>query len=141
MTEQTDRLITAITEPPPVPPRTLRMGHPAPGVEYPFSISDIAYATARLLGPDWSADAGHWGITGYLFGPYAASFTFLIDVEGDLCMTYALTAADGWPESPQLPAGFQEFSAGVFLPGACVADGVDHLAAQHAAAVRAITGR
>ncbi|MFI7368054.1 hypothetical protein ACIBO4_38520 [Streptomyces sp. NPDC050149] len=72
---------------------------------------------------------------------YAASFTFLIDNDGDLCMTYALTAADGWPDSPQLPAGFQEFSAGVFLPDACVTDGLDHIAERHAAAVRAITGR
>ncbi|MER6641047.1 hypothetical protein ABT285_36675 [Streptomyces microflavus] len=36
-----------------------------------------------------------WGITGSLWDPYVASFTFLIDVEGDLCMTYDRSEADG----------------------------------------------
>ncbi|MFD5342248.1 hypothetical protein ACFWJY_00375 [Streptomyces anulatus] len=140
MTEQTDRLIIAITEPPQPPPRTPRTPYPAPGMEYPFSIGDIAYATARLLGRDWCADAGYWGITGSLWGPYTASFTLLIDIDGDLCMTWDRSEADEWPDTPQLPSGFQEFSAGTFLSGACVTDGLDHLAEQHAAAVRAITG-
>ncbi|MFG2986174.1 hypothetical protein ACGFYQ_33820 [Streptomyces sp. NPDC048258] len=30
---------------------------PAPGTEYPFSISDIARAAAQLIGDDWDADA------------------------------------------------------------------------------------
>ncbi|CAM5541218.1 hypothetical protein [Streptomyces badius] len=47
MPDQNDHLIVAITEPPQNPPSALRMGFPAPGVEYPFSVGDIAYATAR----------------------------------------------------------------------------------------------
>ncbi|MEV5259917.1 hypothetical protein AB0L02_17905 [Streptomyces anulatus] len=140
MPEQTDRLIIAITEPPPAPP-FYPAPAPAPGTEYPFSIGDIAYATARLLGREWCADAGYWGITGSLRGPYTASFTFLVDIEGDLCMTWDRSEADGWPDTPQLPSGFHEFSAGIYLPEACATDGLDHLAEQHAAAVRAITGR
>ncbi|MFD7747821.1 hypothetical protein ACFV2V_25130 [Streptomyces sp. NPDC059698] len=128
-----------MTTVPPVPPRKLRMGHPAPGVEYPFSISDIAHAAALTLGPEWGADAGHWGICGYLFGPDDESFTLLVDIEGDLCLTY--DREDQWPESPQLPPGVREFPAGLFLPDVCVTDGLDHIAQQLAAAVRAVTGR
>lgn len=141
MNGQNDLLIISSTQPPQTPPQAPRTAYPAPGMEYPFSIGDIAYATAHLLGPDWCAEAGHWGITGSLWGPYVASFTFLIDIEGDLCMTYDRSEADGWPQTPQLPRGFQEFTAGVFNPHACVTDGLDQLAAQHAAALRAITGR
>lgn len=143
MHDQNDRLITAITEPPPVPPHmhTLRMHHPAPGIEYPFSISDITHAAAALLGSEWSADAGHWGICGYLWGPYTASFTLLVDIEGDLCLVYDCSATDEWPESPHLPHGVLPFSAGLYLPDVCVTDGLDHIAQQLAAAVRAITGR
>ncbi|MFE3519684.1 hypothetical protein [Streptomyces sp. NPDC059166] len=140
MPDQNDHLITAATEPPPAPPHRLRLHHPAPGIEYPFSISDIAHATAALLGPTWAADAGHWGICGYLWGPYTAPFTLLVDVEGDLCLTYDRAAADEWPDDPQLPDGAQEFSAGLFLPDLCVVDGLDHIAQHLAAAVRAVTG-
>ncbi|XUZ26874.1 hypothetical protein ACQVDT_18765 [Streptomyces sp. RMIT01] len=140
MPDQNDHLLTAITEPPQNPPTTLRMGFPAPGTEYPFIIGDIAYATARRLGPGWNADAGYWGTQGTIWGPYTASFTLLIDVEGDLCMVYDVAASDEWPEAPQLPRGVREFSAGLFLPGACVTDGLDHIADQLTAALRAITG-
>ncbi|WP_445277425.1 hypothetical protein [Streptomyces sp. DSM 41033] len=139
MPEQNDHLTVAITEPPQNPP-ALCMGFPAPGVEYPFSVGDIAYATARRLGPGWNADAGYWGTTGSLWGPYTACFTLLIDVEGDLCMAYDVAASDEWPDAPQLPRGVQEFPAGLFLPEACVTDGLDRIADQLAAAVRAITG-
>ncbi|WP_327436632.1 MULTISPECIES: hypothetical protein [unclassified Streptomyces] len=139
MPEQTDHLIITITEPPQNPPAP-RRAFPAPGTEYPFSVGDIAYATARRLGPGWNADAGYWGTTGSLWGPYTACFTLLIDVEGDLCMAYDVAASDEWPDTPQLPRGVQEFSAGLFLPEACVTDGLDHIADQLTAAVRAITG-
>ncbi|MGW4254461.1 hypothetical protein [Streptomyces californicus] len=139
MPAQDDHLITAVTTVPPVPLRKLRMHSPAPGVEYPFSISDIAHATALTLGPDWGADAGHWGITGHLFSPEDQPFTLLVDIEGDLCLTY--DRDDQWPENPQLPVAAREFCAGVFLPHVCVTDGLDHIAQQLAAAVRAITGR
>ncbi|WP_331728763.1 hypothetical protein [Streptomyces anulatus] len=140
MPDQNDHLIVTTTEPPQNPPRTLRTAFPAPGVEYPFSVGDIAYATARRLGHGWNADAGYWGTQGSIWGPYTAAFTLLIDVEGDLCMVYDVTASDEWPEAPQLPRGVQEFSAGLFLPDACVTDGLDHIADQLAAALRAITG-
>ncbi|MGW4629733.1 hypothetical protein [Streptomyces rubiginosohelvolus] len=104
MPDQNDHLITAITEPPPTPP-ALRMDFPAPGVEYPFSVGDIAYATARRLGPGWNADAGYWGTTGSLWGPYTATFTLLIDVEGDLSMHYDVAASDEWPEAPSSRPG------------------------------------
>ncbi|MFJ3973339.1 hypothetical protein ACIPYR_35030 [Streptomyces parvus] len=139
MPEQTDHLITAIPGPPPASP-ALRMDFPAPGVEYQFSVGDIAYATARRLGPGWNADAGYWGTQGSIWGPYTATFTLLIDVEGDLSMHYDVAASDEWPEAPQLPPGVQTFPAGLFLPHACVTDGIDHIADQLAAALRAITG-
>ncbi len=140
MPEQTDHLIAAIPVPPPVPPRTLRMGYPEPGTEYPFSVGDIAYATARRLGPGWGADAGYWGTQGSIWGPYTATFTLLIDIEGDLSMHYDVAASDDWPEAPKLPRGVRESSAGLFLPDACVTDRIDHIADQLAAALRAITG-
>ncbi|MEU5373804.1 hypothetical protein ABZ362_33395 [Streptomyces sp. NPDC005951] len=140
MPDQNDHLINAVAGPPPAPPTTLRMGFPAPGTEYPFSVGDIAYATARRLGPGWNADAGYWGTQGSIWGPYTASFTLLIDVEGDLSMHYDVAASDEWPDAPQLPRGVQESSAGLFLPDACVTDGLDHIANQLAAALRAITG-
>lgn len=140
MPDQNDHLITAIAGPPQNPPTTLRMDFPAPGVEYPFSVGDIAYATARRLGSGWNADAGYWGTIGSIWGPYTATFTLLIDVEGDLSMHYDVAASDEWPEAPQLPPGVRESSAGLFLPDACVTDGIDHIADQLAAALRAITG-
>ncbi|MFI8200998.1 hypothetical protein ACIF6K_31500 [Streptomyces sp. NPDC085942] len=62
-----------------------------------------------------------------------------MDIEGDLCLTY--DREDQWPESPQLPPGVREFPAGLFLPDVCVTDGLDHIAQQLAAAVRAVAGR
>ena len=67
---------------------------PPPGTEYPYSVADIAYATARAIGPDWSAMALPWGISATLSSSrYTAHFTLLIDVEGDLCLTYDQAAA------------------------------------------------
>ncbi|MEV7691378.1 hypothetical protein [Streptomyces bungoensis] len=62
----------------------------APGTEYPFSISDIAHATARLLGPDWTSAAGDWGVTGSdeAPSPHRTLYTLTIDYQGDLCITY-----------------------------------------------------
>ncbi|NML55101.1 hypothetical protein HHL19_35770 [Streptomyces sp. R302] len=114
---------------------------PAPGTEYPFSVSDIARAASRLLGPDWLAESGYWGITGTLSGPYIGKFTLLIDEEGDLYIEFSRYAGDDWPEDPKLPDGVEHCDGGVFLVGASAPDGLDFLAAQVAAAVRAVTGR
>ncbi|MGW5804039.1 hypothetical protein ACWFQ7_33535 [Streptomyces bacillaris] len=115
---------------------------PPPGTEYPYSVADIAYATARAIGPDWSAMALPWGISATLSSSrYTAHFTLLIDVEGDLCLTYDQAAADGWPDTPGLPRGVHAYAAGIYLPDASSTDDLEHLAQQLATAVRAITGR
>ncbi|MFF9158290.1 hypothetical protein ACF1AB_39385 [Streptomyces sp. NPDC014846] len=113
---------------------------PAPGVEYPFSISDIARATAARLGVGWQAESGYWGIDGSVAGPYAAKFGFTVDYEGDLCITFRRFNQDGLPESPAMPDGAKLYGEGVYLEGACAADGLDTLAERSAAAIRAVTG-
>ncbi|MFH8439313.1 hypothetical protein ACH4A3_29330 [Streptomyces sp. NPDC018007] len=113
---------------------------PEPGTEYPFSVSDIARAVSAFLGDAWIAESGHWGTTGSLSGPFIASFTFLVDEEGDLLMTFDRMEGDAWPESPTLPEGFHECDGGVHLELAAACDGLEHLAEKYAAAVRAITG-
>ncbi|MCT9075269.1 hypothetical protein [Streptomyces fulvoviolaceus] len=40
--------------------------HPEPGTEFPFAVSDIGRAAADLLGAQWSAEPGCWGVRGYL---------------------------------------------------------------------------
>ncbi|GAB2883328.1 hypothetical protein GCM10027074_59840 [Streptomyces deserti] len=40
--------------------------HPEPGTEFPFAVSDIGRAAADLLGEEWSADSGSWGVRAYL---------------------------------------------------------------------------
>lgn len=63
-------------------------GHynPALGTEYPFSIGDIAFATARVLGDGFTGDSGCWGVTGQVHGAGDSS-TIGVDYEGDLCLT------------------------------------------------------
>ncbi|MCG8971824.1 hypothetical protein [Streptomyces sp. CL12-4] len=114
---------------------------PAPGTEYPFSISDIARATARILGAGWTAESGYWGTSGVVSGPFTAEFEFLVDNEGDLCITYDHFVVDGFPEVPALPDGVKDCPGGVHLVLACSADGLDSLAERSAAAIRAVTGR
>ncbi|MFI8206656.1 hypothetical protein [Streptomyces sp. NPDC085937] len=113
---------------------------PAPGTEYPFSISDIARATARILGPDWMAESGYWGVSGTLSGPRSAQFEFFIDEWGDLCIGFRRSTDDNWPEEPELPDGILRGDFGVYLELASAADGLDSLAERSAAAVRAVTG-
>ena len=113
---------------------------PAPGTEYPFSISDIARAAARILGPDWTAESGYWGVSGTLSGPRAAKFEFFVDEWGDLCIGYRESTDNDWPENPELPKGIRRSDIGVYLELASAVDGLEHLAEQSAAAVRAITG-
>ncbi|MFB8120581.1 hypothetical protein ACFC51_32545 [Streptomyces sp. NPDC055962] len=113
---------------------------PAPGVEYPFAVSDVARAVARLLGKGWTAESGAWGTTGTVSGPDGATFTFQVDYEADLCVEFSRSEDDGWPESPELPEDFHEWDHGVHLALACSADGLDYLAEKYADAIRAITG-
>lgn len=115
---------------------------PAPGTEYPFSISDIARATARLLGDGWTAESGFWGVTGAVSGPYVTDFEFVVDYEGDLCIRYARYEEDGFPEHPEgLPDDVAAYSEGVTFQYASAADGLAALAEKAAAAIRAIPGR
>ncbi|MFB7403306.1 hypothetical protein ACFCZR_24335 [Streptomyces rubiginosohelvolus] len=113
---------------------------PEPGTEYPFSVSDIARAVSAILGDAWMAESGYWGTTGSLSGPFIASFTFTVDHDGDLLMSFDRMVADGWPEGPTLPEDFYDGAEGVHLTTASASDGLEHLAEQYAAAVRAITG-
>ncbi|MFE5923160.1 hypothetical protein [Streptomyces sp. NPDC056468] len=113
---------------------------PSPGTEYPFAISDIARATAKLLGQGWTAESGYWGVTGALAGPYTAEFEFVVDYQGDLILTYTPYEADGFPDSPELPDGVKECGEGVYRDLASAADGLDNLAERAAAAIRAVTG-
>ncbi|MER6616350.1 hypothetical protein [Streptomyces xantholiticus] len=111
---------------------------PAPGTEYPFSISDIARATAKLLGHGWMAESGYWGVTGAVAGPYTAEFEFVVDYQGDLTIAYTPREADRFPDCPELPDGVKECGEGVSLELACAADGLDSLAERSAAAIRAV---
>ncbi|MFB6629951.1 hypothetical protein ACFCWY_08655 [Streptomyces sp. NPDC056362] len=114
---------------------------PAPGTEYPFSVSDIARATVQLLGPEWHAESGAFGATGVITGSFTGRFVVLVDGDSDLCIESTRYEADGWPESPELPDGVEDYEDGVFLPGAFSASGLDALAEGCAAAIRAVTGR
>ncbi|MFE6461489.1 hypothetical protein ACFVP0_29015 [Streptomyces cinereoruber] len=115
---------------------------PIPGTEYPFSISDVARAAVVLLGPDWHAESGSFGVTAIITGPYIGGFGLLVDGDGDLCIEFTRYEEDDWPESPELPDGVESYFGGVFLSEAASAsDGLDFLAAQVTAAVRAVTGR
>lgn len=57
---------------------------PAPGSEYPFSISDIARQAVKLLGDDWHAESGYWGVVGEITARDGARFIVGVDHEGDL---------------------------------------------------------
>ncbi|MFJ6252639.1 MULTISPECIES: hypothetical protein [unclassified Streptomyces] len=115
---------------------------PIPGTEYPFSVSDVARAVVVLLGPDWHAESGSFGTAAIIAGPYIGGFGLLVDGDGDLCIEFAQYEEDDWPESPELPDGIGRYSEGVYLSEAASAsDGLDFLAAQVAAAVRAVAGR
>ncbi|MEV8535666.1 hypothetical protein [Streptomyces sp. NPDC051211] len=57
---------------------------PAPGSEYPFSISDIARQAVKILGDGWHAESGYWGVVGEITAPDGARFVVGVDHEGDL---------------------------------------------------------
>ncbi|MGW2109930.1 hypothetical protein [Streptomyces sp. NPDC001948] len=113
---------------------------PAPGTEYPFSVSDIARATAQLLGDGWTAESGYWGTTGSVSGPFIASFTFLVHEDGDLCIAYDQMKDDAFPDNPHLPLGTFSYTNGVYLELACIVDGLEALAERAADSIAAITG-
>jgi hypothetical protein len=114
---------------------------PAPGTEYPFSVSDIAHATARVLGDGWMAEAGYWGTTGYVCGPEGVTFVFRVDDDGDLCIEFEASYRDEAPKGPALPDGVRSYWGGVILESASAVDGLDHLAQRSAAAIRAVAAR
>ncbi|MEU9662627.1 hypothetical protein [Streptomyces chartreusis] len=121
---------------------TIAPSQPAPGTTYPFAIADIAHATARLLGHGWSAKStsGRWGVTGKVLGPCSTAFTFLVDEDDHLTIAFWYSTDDDFPETPKLPDGVIKCDAGVYLEHAAITDGLNPLAEQAAAAIRAITG-
>ncbi|GHG80676.1 hypothetical protein [Streptomyces griseocarneus] len=60
--------------------------HPAPGTEYPFSVSDIGRAAVQLLGPDWHAESTPWGVGACIEheDEPGANFLLAVDEDGDL---------------------------------------------------------
>jgi hypothetical protein len=120
-----------------------QVGRPEPGTEYPFSISDIAHATARVLGGGWVAKPGAWGVTGRLElkGVDFTAFNISVDEDDFLQIEYDRYVGDGFPEIPELPDGVHPCACGVFFDYAATSGkGLDELAEQFAAAVRAVTG-
>ncbi|WP_186782453.1 hypothetical protein [Streptomyces sp. CBG9] len=124
----------------PIPFDVLGRYNPAPGTEYPFSVSDIARATAHMLGPEWDTETRLWGTTGHIFGHCVATFTLKVDHEGDLCITYNRFEVDNFPEGPELPEGIHPYSDGVYAPEANSTWGLEDLAELCADAIRAVTG-
>ncbi|MFI8944868.1 hypothetical protein [Streptomyces syringium] len=122
-------------------PAVVRKPAFAPGGEHLFSISDIAHATAQLLGRAWTAESGLWGARGAVYGPYCASFEFAVDNEGDFIIEYeAHFVDDAFPEYPTLPEGVKDYIGGVYIELASEFDGLESLATKAAAAIRAASG-
>ncbi|MFG2864685.1 hypothetical protein [Streptomyces sioyaensis] len=83
--------------------------NPAPGTEYPFSVSDIGRAAVQLLGPDWEAESTPWGVGasiehtdetfGYLLTVDERGYLYLVDDGhgGSRTEVEDATAADGLP--------------------------------------------
>ncbi|MEU5978494.1 hypothetical protein [Streptomyces sp. NPDC047315] len=57
---------------------------PAPGTEHPFSVSDIAHATAKRLGTGWRAQPGPHGTTGTIQGPDGKSYLLAVGDIGNM---------------------------------------------------------
>ncbi|THA29838.1 hypothetical protein [Streptomyces sp. A1547] len=64
--------------------KTIDCYDPAPGTEYPFAVSDIARHAVKLVGDDWHAESGYWGVVGEITAPDGARFVVGVDHEGDL---------------------------------------------------------
>ncbi|NGO67006.1 hypothetical protein [Streptomyces boncukensis] len=95
---------------------------PEPGTEYPFSVSDIGRAAARLLGDDWDAESTPWGVGAFLeHEGTPGGFTLGVDDEGDLYVNAELI-------DPSI----------IYLPDACASDGLDALAQLVADTVRSL---
>ncbi|MEV7512136.1 hypothetical protein AB0O57_29685 [Streptomyces sp. NPDC091201] len=92
---------------------------PAPGTEHPFSIGDIAFAAARILGDGFAGDSGQWGVTGLVHG-LGDTWVVEVDHDGDL----ALRPSD-------------DFEAIHYFTDLSVNDGLDNIAAAVAEAIRA----
>ncbi|MGC5042429.1 hypothetical protein ACLQ16_03830 [Streptomyces albidoflavus] len=59
--------------------------NPAPGTEYPFSVSDIGRAAVQLLGPDWHAESTPWGVgAGIEHTDESVCYLLAVDESGDL---------------------------------------------------------
>ncbi|MDI3409284.1 hypothetical protein [Streptomyces cavernicola] len=59
--------------------------NPAPGSEYPFSVSDIGRATVQILGSTWHAESLPWGVGAYIEEQgEAQGYTLAVDGDGDL---------------------------------------------------------
>ncbi|MGW6569828.1 hypothetical protein [Streptomyces sp. NPDC054975] len=56
---------------------------PAPGTEYPFSISDIARRAVVILGPCWTAESGFMGVSGTISAPDSTTYLLAVGDLGD----------------------------------------------------------
>ncbi|WP_225631400.1 hypothetical protein [Streptomyces solaniscabiei] len=113
---------------------------PAPGTEHPFSVSDIARASARLFGDGWTAESGCWGVAGTWPVPARPPSRFHIDDEDDLTSAYSYSTDDDFPGDPQLAEGVIKCDVGAYLEHAVASEGLHSLAERSAAAIHAITG-
>ncbi|MFI1012599.1 hypothetical protein [Streptomyces sp. NPDC020965] len=59
---------------------------PEPGTEFPFSISDIARAAVKILGPDWRAASLSWGTCALVeqVGETPSRYLLAVDEDSDL---------------------------------------------------------
>ncbi|MEW1892322.1 hypothetical protein [Streptomyces sp. NPDC085659] len=110
---------------------------PPPGTEFPFSVSDVVRAVARLLGKGWTVETGSWGLDGNVVSPCGAVFKIYVDHEGDLI---AECPSHDVPEDLDLPDGFLGCDDGIYLELATYSDGLDYLAGRYADAIRAVIG-
>ncbi|MEW1700770.1 hypothetical protein ACIQCR_16845 [Streptomyces sp. NPDC093249] len=68
---------------------------PAPGTEYPFSVSDIGRAAVQLLDPLWHAESVAYGVAARLTRHGSArEFLLGVDRDGDMYLTDEASGED-----------------------------------------------
>ncbi|MEU8911738.1 hypothetical protein [Streptomyces nigrescens] len=104
---------------------------PAPGTEYPFSVSDIGHAAVQLLGPGWEAESVPWGV-GASIEHRDETFGYLLLVDTD---------GDPMPQGDLYVADHSDNGNRTYLPDATPAAPLPSLAARVAATVRELQTR
>ena len=103
--------------------------------EYRFNASELAVATAELLGDGWTANSAGAGVVS---GPYIAPFSLWMD--SGWCILFDQLVEDAFPEKPKLPTYVEDDIYGVYLTGHDAPDRLSELAPRIAEAIRAVTG-